>query len=349
MLLITGSYSKISEPGIQFYRWNGDTNFRQTGSLSGIDNPSYIAVDDSRQLLYAITEKKKDAAAELHIYQLLNTDGPKLVSCLSYEGAGSCFISCDTSGTHAFITNYGDGTLTVIGLPQANRPGSVVQTLRFSGSGPDKERQEQSHLHAAVLSPDGQHLYCSDLGADRLYHFLYQVEASLPLLAAEKPYVELPPGSGPRHIAISSNGKRIYLITELSGEIFVFDAQNLKDRWLQKVSLVQNGYAGKIEAADIQLHPNGGFLYATNRGDANEILVFQVDPINGQLEFLQRIGAAGLSPRGITICEQQGLLLAANEQSDNISIFKLLDNGLLEYTREHLQVSCPTCVKTMNI
>jgi 6-phosphogluconolactonase len=349
MMLVVGSYSKITDPGIHLYQLESPGNrFIPVSGIPGIENPSYLNTDPDQRLIYAITEKKKDAAAELHIYHLEhNKTHAELISCIPFQGSGSCFISIDSTRTHAFITNYGDGTLTVVKLPKADLPAKVVQLLEFSGSGPNKQRQDQPHLHAALLSPNERFLYCSDLGSDRLYQFTYHPDADTPLQASELNYVELPPGSGPRHLAISPDGSRLYLITELSGDIFVFDTNDFYNGWLQQISLLQDGYTGKIEAADIHMHPGGSYLYASNRGDANEIIVFQIQPVSGSLNFVQRIGAAGLSPRNLLICEHQGLLLVANEQSDNISIFNLNSDGTLEFTKEHLQVPCLTCLKSM--
>ncbi len=346
MVVVVGSYSKVNSPGIHLYRWDDvESRFENTANITGIENPSFLNIDSANELIYAITEKKEDADAELHVYKIDGAqDQVSLTTRIPFEGEGSCYISRDTTSRHAFITNYGNGTLTVIKLPEGDLPGTVVQQLQFDGSGPNTERQEKAHIHAALLSKDERYLYSSDLGADRLYRFSYQPEADLPLRPDQTMYIQLPAGSGPRHLALSPNGKWLYLITELSGEIFVFDTLNFGAGWLQKISLLQDGYSGKIEAADIKVHPNGAYLYACNRGNANEIVVFSVEPISGQLFFLQRTGAAGLSPRGLLICEEQGLLLAANEQSDNVSIFKLLPNGMLEFSKEHLQIPCPTCV-----
>jgi 6-phosphogluconolactonase len=348
-MLIIGSYSDIHKPGIHVYYWQAtEGRFIPGKTITGIENPSYLDVDSDQGLIYAITEKKEDSAAELRIYRVEESETPpSLLSCIPFQGSGSCYISTDSTRTHAFITNYGDGTLTVIRLPKGSETGEVVQLLEFSGSGPDQQRQDQPHLHAAVLTADERFLFCSDLGSDRLYRFAYHPGANIPLYAAEPNYVALPAGSGPRHLAVSPDGRRVYLVTELSGDIFVFDTEEFDKGWLQQVSLLQDGYTGKIEAADIQIHPNGGYLYASNRGDANEIIVFYIHPISGKLEFLQRIGAAGISPRNLLIFNQLSLLFAANEQSDNISIFNLKNDGRLSFAREHLQVSCPTCLKAI--
>lgn len=317
-------------------------------NIVGIVNPSYLSIDDARGLIYAITEKKEDDAAELHIYQVSDKGRQAVLqSRITYVGAGSCYISTDSRRTHAFITNYGDGTLTVIKLPEENVPGEVVQHLKFSGNGPDKERQSNSHTHAAILSKDERYLYCSDLGTDCLYRFAYDPGAKLPLHKADVPYLELPAGSGPRHLATSPDGRWLYVITELSGEIYVFDANEIKNGWLQKVSLRKDGFTGKIEAADLQINNSGGRLYACSRGEANEIMVFSVQVMSGQLKLLQRISAGGVSPRNLLLCEQENLLLAANEQSDNVSIFKIQRDGTLKDDGEQLHIPSPTCIKAM--
>jgi 6-phosphogluconolactonase len=351
MELVIGTYSTSTNPGIYCYQWDSTTNeFINATNIAGIENPSYLEIDSDSGRIYAVTEKKDESSAELHIYEV-GTEGEQAaqLSCLPYSGTGSCYISSNSSKKHAFITNYQDGTLTVIKLPGELEAGGVVQHLEFKGNGPNEERQDQPHLHAARLSKDENYLYCSDLGSDRLYRFAYHPEAAEPLQAEEPPYLVLPPGSGPRHFTFSSDGRWLYLITELSAEIFVFDTETFSSDWQQRVSVLQEGYQGKAEAADIQIHPNGRFLYASNRGDANEIIVFAIDQTNGEISFIQRIGAAGLSPRSVLICENEKLLLTANEQSDNVSIFVMNDDGTLEFTKEYLQVPCPTCLKTLRL
>jgi 6-phosphogluconolactonase len=348
MVLIIGSYSEITEPGIHIYKWvPSEERFLPSTSISGIENPSYLDISEDPSIIYAITENKKNSAGALNIYEGQKGGGNlSLCNQIPFNGAGSCYISTDSARMHAFIANYGGGTLTVIQLPQENRPEAVIQQLKFGGSGPDVERQDQSHIHTAVLSKDERFLYCSDLGSDRLYQFVYDQNAHEPLRASQPPYMELPAGSGPRHLAFSPDGRRLYMVTELSGEIFVFDAEEFGAGCLQKISLLKDGYSGKMEGADIQVHSNGRFLYATNRGDANEIVVFAIDPLSGHLSFQQRINAEGLSPRSLLICEQQGLLLVANEQSDNVSIFELRSDGFLQFTGSHLQIPAPTCLKS---
>ena len=345
MQICAGTYSPACGPAIHLFRWNtAEHKFILADTISGIENPSYLHWHPAGTL-YAMTENKQGSQAQLFSYQIRHGKA-KLLNKISYTGAGSCFIQVDKSQKHAFISNYGSGTLTVISLPQKTFPAEVVQQLHFRGQGPDPERQDKAHIHAAVLSKDERYLYCTDLGSDRIYRFIYQPEATVPLNDDGSPDLVLPPGSGPRHLTFSICGRWLYMVTELSAEIFVFDTNYWGSAPIQQISLTQTGYSGKLEGADVQVDANGKFLYATNRAEVNEVVVFKIQQ-NGQLEFIQRIGAAGLSPRNLLICEQENLVLVANERSNTISIFLRNIDGTLEFTKAQLGLPSPTCVKEL--
>jgi 6-phosphogluconolactonase len=135
------------------------------------------------------------------------------------------------------------------------------------------------------------------------------------------------------------------MLSELSGEIFRFSTTTPLAAWMQQLSIVSASYKGEIAAADIRVHPTGKFLYTSNRGDANEIVAFRIDQRNGNLSFLQRISCEGSSPRSLAISADGKTLLAANEQSDNITIFRISPDGRLKYTGRELKVAKPACVK----
>lgn len=124
-------------------------------------------------------------------------------------------------------------------------------------------------------------------------------------------------------------------------------SRELDGGWLQRVPVNQEEYTGKLEGGDIQIDFKGCFLYASNRGNASEIVVFAIDKVSGFLDFRQRIAAAGESPRSLLISEQLGLLLVANEQSNHVAIFRLNTDGTLESTGNDLRVPAPACLKLM--
>lgn len=342
MLLAVGSYSPETEPGIYLYKFDPDTEeFNLLKVIAGVENPSYLTVSAKGDTLFAIRENKEGNDGQLSSYSIADED-IAFKQSKAYKGAGSCFVTTDRNTQYAFIANYGSGTLAVIKIADDASP---KQLIEFSGNGPNTDRQDQSHIHAAVLSPDERFLYCTDLGADRLYRFKFNAGEEQPLVPDEPHYVNLPAGSGPRHMAFNHNGRWLYMLSELSGEIFRFDAKTTLTNWLQQISVVAATYKGEIAAADITVHPTGKFLYASNRGEANEIVAFRIDQRNGNLVFFQRISAEGSSPRSLAISADGKTLLAANEQSDNITIFRISPDGRLKYTGRELKVAKPACVK----
>lgn len=341
MLLVAGSYTAETEPGIYLYRVDQETAECDLQKVViGIENPSYITLSADKKNLFAVSESKEGNDGRLSVYTL-NQDTIAFSGDLYLEAAGSCFVTVDSMYRHAFVANYRGGTLTVIKLN--NRlPTEVVQVIEFAGNGPNAERQEASHIHTVQLAPDERFLYCTDLGSDRLHQFTYYPDEENPVIPCDPPYINLPPGSGPRHLAFDKNERNLYLVTELSGEIFSFSTGNLKP-WLHRYKTIDE--IGDKEAADIQVHPNGKFLYASLRGQFNEIAVYKIDGRNGSLKFIQRVSVHGMSPRSIVISTDGDLLFSANEQSNNITIFRISAAGKLYYTSNELKLNKPTCVK----
>ena len=87
----------------------------------------------------------------------------------------------------------------------------------------------------------------------------------------------LPAGSGPRHAAFSGDGNFLYVLGELQSTVTVFanDARETY-REIQTISTLPEGFSGRNDAAEIAIHPNGKFLYASNRGQ-DTIALFDIE------------------------------------------------------------------------
>ena len=344
MLIAVGSYTPKTEPGIYLYQLDPDAEeFDLLKVIAGVENPSYLAVSAKGDTLFAIRENKEGDEGQLSSYLIADED-IAFKESKTYEGGGSCFITTDSDSQYAFIANYGSGTLAVLKLSD-DASISAKQLIKFTGSGPNSDRQDKSHIHAAVLSPDERFLYCTDLGADRLYRFRFNANAAKSLVPDEPHYINLPPGSGPRHMTFDRSGRWLYVLSELSGEIFRFSVKMPLTTWLQQVTIVSESYKGEVAAGDITVHPAGKVLYASLRGEANEIVSFRIDQRNGKLTFFQRISVEGSSPRSLAISEDGKMLLAANEKSNNITMFRISPDGKLKYKGKELKVAKPACIK----
>jgi 6-phosphogluconolactonase len=137
----------------------------------------------------------------------------------------------------------------------------------------------------------------------------------------------------------------MYVLGELDSSVTVF-AHDAKEtfRSIQKISALPAGFSGKNDAAEIEIHPSGKFLYTSNRGD-DSIAVFTIDRSTGKLTFVQRVPSGGKTPRNFAIDPAGTHLLSANEESGNIVQFSIDANtGKLTSQREVAKVSSPVCL-----
>src|SRR5258708_18214263 len=224
--------------------------------------------------------------------------------------------------------------------------------------GRDRERQEAPHAHWIKASARNRFAYVSDLGLDRV--LIYNFDATKGALslgnavptekagttsAKEFFSATLAPGTGPRHLAFSADGNFMYVLGELDSTVTVF-ANDAKEtfRSIQKISALPPGFSGHNDAAEIETHPSGKFLYTSNRGD-DRIAVLALDRGTGKLTFIQRVPGGGKTPRNFTIDPAGKRLLVANQESGNIVEFDIdAATGRLTPTGQTVKVPSPVCL-----
>ena len=104
---------------------------------------------------------------------------------------------------------------------------------------------------------------------------------------------------------------------------------------------VTEGYSG----ADVQVHPSGKFLFASNRGH-DSIVVFGIDEKTGRLTYVENEPTGGKTPRGFGIDPTGTFLLAANQGSDSVVVLRIDQaTGALTPTGQTAALGAPVCVK----
>ncbi|MBQ8574072.1 MAG: beta-propeller fold lactonase family protein [Bacteroidales bacterium] len=220
--------------------------------------------------------------------------------------------------------DYSGGSVTVFPLCDGIL-GDCIQRLEFQGEGPVEGRQESSHIHQLKLIPDTDWILASDLGADRIR--LLRFEDGI--LIHKGDFV-CPAGSGPRHLEFSRDGKTLYCISELSGNVLVYSTGGNET---PEFTLIQQIQADEVNAggsADIHLHPSGKYLYTSHRLDNDGIAIFKTLP-DGRIE---KIGYSrtGRHPRNFCISPDGSLLFVACRDDRIIQVFHIEDNGHLTLT-----------------
>jgi len=319
--LLVGGYGAVEERGIESYIFDAKNGMlTYLNQSQPVDNPSYLCCDTDSELVYVVSENENGSNA--HAFSVSRESGMlAFINKEPLEGAAACYVSINKGRNHIFIANYKSGSLSVLPL---NTDGSLLplaQHIQDEGSSLNTERQDGPHVHAALLSPDEKYLLYTDLGTDEIYCYRYNAVQKAPLSLHAK--IQIKPGSGPRHFVFSNDGRRIYLVTELSAEVLVLDFSDGSLNLLQTISMVAEGFGGERGGGDIRLSADDRLLYATNRGDANEIVVFSVNQEDGRLHLVQRCSSMGLSPRNLAIDPTGSYLLAANQDDGRIVVFKL--------------------------
>jgi 6-phosphogluconolactonase len=345
-----GTYTTLNgtstgSSGIYAFQWDAEQGVMSAvHPVAATTNPSFLALHPSGRFLYAVNEDASSSGTDhLTAFAIDSSARLQAIGTVSSQGLAPCHLAVDPSGHWLFVANYVSGTIAVYPIRPDGRLGQASQVIQQKGSGPFADRQKSAHAHEVVLSPDGRFLLSADLGADRI--FVYRFEATSGALTPNSESgVALPAGYGPRHLVFSKDGRTIYLLTELTPAVITL-------RWnAQQGSMSQLGITSTLPATDpvepgaaeIVLHPNGKFLYASNRGHSNTIAIFHVGS-EGLLAPAGHVSSNGKLPRFFTIDSSGKFLIAANEGSGNLVTFAI-DPSSGALTRVGADVTVPAPV-----
>lgn len=347
--LLIGTYTDSGDSeGIYVYTFDTDSGtLRYKNKATGIDNPSFLTLSPDLKNVYAVSEWGKDSSGTVYAYDFNQQSGQlTFLNKQSSGGNGPCYASTDLTGQYVFTANYGSGSLAAIPIAADGSLGNDIQAIYHSGNMVNGE-EGPTRMHASVVSPDNQVLFVTNLGTNKITSYPLDTDAeSFPLDTANLISHSLAEGSGPRHFTFHPTGKYAYAIHELDGKITLFDYKDGALSEKQQVSIIPEGFAGKFAAADIHISPDGKFLYGSNRLELNEIVIFKINQINGELSFVGREPSQGKTPRNFAIDPSGKFLLVANQNTNDISVFRRnLETGLLTATSEKITIGSPVCLK----
>jgi len=341
--LLVGTYTQSDSKGI--YVFNFDTATGKAIELSHTDssnNPEYLTITKDKQFVYAVNETKEGMVAA---YSFKNNK-LNLLQLKSVKSADPCYITLSPDEHNIFVANYTGGSITQFHRFADGLISNAQQFIQHNGKSVNLSRQEKAHVHGAFFSPKGDYLLTPDLGKDQVNIYPYNANNSVPLNIENAKTINSKPGAGPRHIAFSKNGRYLYVIEELSGSISVYQFDKGITTFMQTVYTHQPDYNGTPGSADIHVSPDGKYLYASNRGDENNIAKFEI-LANGKLDQqkMKLFSTLGKKPRNFTISPDGNWLLVANQDTDNIIIYKInKDTGDLINTGNSIRVPMPVCL-----
>lgn len=351
-LAYVGTYTGGVSRGIYAYRVEttdgGAPRFTALGLAAETPNPSFLAVDAARRLVFAANETSEFNGQPTGAVSAFRADPVTgkltLINQQPAHGTAPCHVALDPTGKFLLVANYSSGTVAAFPVAADGRLGEATAVIQHTGSGPNRDRQTAPHAHGITFDPSGRLVFVTDLGLDRAV--AYQLDAAGRLTPAPASDAVVPPGSGPRHFVFGPDGHFAYALNEITATVtaFRYDAATGRSTALQTLSAHPADYHGPKGAAEIAVHPSGKWLYTSNRGH-DSIALFAIDPATGTLTFLGTESTGGKTPRHFALLPDGRHLVAANQNSSTLQLYRVdVSTGRLEPQAGQVEAPKPVCV-----
>lgn len=342
-----GTYTEGGSEGIYNFSLDPITGkLTDHGLVAKTNNPSFLALTSNRKFLLAVHETKDENGSNMGFIESFSVkkDDNRLTSLgmVSSGGAHPCYVSVNQNG-YVLVANYTGGNVALFRLDESGKLSEALDVQQHYGSGPNKARQAEPHVHSAFFEPGSNRIFVADLGIDQVA--VYQIDnLSSKLIKAPFPVITMPPGSGPRHLAFHPMLKVVYVVNELASAVSVVSLNaDGSFTTVETVSALPKGYDQPNTCADIHISKDGRFLYASNRG-LNTIAFFSVDAKSGKIAQIGQESTRGETPRNFTLSPNENYLLVANQSSQDIVAFRRnTKTGKLSFT-DQIKAFKPVCL-----
>jgi 6-phosphogluconolactonase len=350
-LIYFGTYTRKNSKGIYVSRLDARTGSISEPELAGeVASPSFVAIHPTGQYLYAVSEQNTtggQAGGAVTSFGIDKSSGKLTrLNQVSSKGGGPCHLNVDKTGKTLVVVNYGTGSTAAMAVKADGSLAESSSYIQHQGSSVNKQRQQGPHAHSVNISPDNRFAVVADLGMDKV--LVYRLDPAKSSIEPHEPAsTSVKPGSGPRHFTFHPSGRYAYVINEMLSTVtaFRYDAARGALSEIATVSTLPEGFSGNNSTAEVVAHPNGRFIYGSNRGH-NSIAVFQVDRKTGSIKLVDNTPTQGEIPRNFAIDPTGKWLFAANQNSDSVVQFRIDGKtGKLTPTGKTLKVDVPVCIR----
>lgn len=359
LLVYIGTYTSnnTKSEGIYIYKLN-----LVSGELSPYKivknavDPSFLAIDKSQNFLYAVSETEEyegKKSGAVSAYQIEQNGDLVFLNKQASLGGSPCHLAVSDNRKFVLVANYTGGNAASFPINEDGSLGDSVDLKQHNGNSINKKRQEAAHVHSVTLDQANNFAIVCDLGIDKAMIYRFDKENGKLQTNDSQEFFQTKLGAGPRHFAFHPNGKFAFLINELDSTLtsLTYNEKQGTLSEIQTVKTLPENYlrASANTCADLQISPDGGFVYGSNRGH-DSLVSFKINQENGKLEFIEHISTGGKSPRNFAIDPTGSFLLAANQNSDNIVVFRVdKTTGKLENTQFTAFVPKPVCLKLISL
>jgi 6-phosphogluconolactonase len=310
--------------------------------------PAYFVIHPDGLHLYTCNSGSPGSVSAYEIQP--HTGALKFLNRLPAGGADTSYVSLDQTGRYLFAANYQGGNIAVFALKPDGSIGDRTAFVQDTGSGPNPQRQTHAYAHSIIPDPSNRFVLAADLGVDKIFVYHFNANAGS-LTPNDPPSVSVTPGSGARHVKFHPNGRWVYLINEIASTVTAFNWNSTNGALaeFQTISALPADFKGTSACAEIMVHPNGKFLYASNRGD-NSLAVFAIDQTTGRLTLVEHVSSGGKMPRNFAFDPTGKWIICSNHDSNNAVVFRVDENtGKLTPTGDPVPVPYPFCERFLPV
>jgi 6-phosphogluconolactonase len=346
--VFVGSYNfNKDKKGIYVFKLDTVTGrLKKITTVKNVLNPSYLTVSPNGNYIYACTDTKTPNAGSVSSFEFKPQN--KTLTFINSQKSGGenpVYLSVHKNGKWLVNANYTEGSVAVHSLTEDGKISPITQSFSYLEGSINKERQDRSHVHSSVFSPNYDFIFLPDLGADKIRSYRFDNLQNQPLQETPYPVTPATLGSGPRHFAFHPNGKFAYCIEELTGTVSTYKYEKGKLDSIQRISAHTDAFTDGFNSGDIHISPDGHFLYVSNRGEENNIAIFSIEN-DGTLKTVGYQPTFGRTPRIFAIDSKGKFVIVANQSTGNVVVFKRDSvTGLLMKSGVEMKVKNASCVQ----
>jgi 6-phosphogluconolactonase len=340
----SGNYGKAQPRGIQLLRYEpGKPSLTPAGLAGEADEATFVVIHPKGRYLYAVTAASVNEpyTGAVEAFEIDRGSGRlTFLNRRASGGATPAHLALDRSGKLLIVANYSGGTVAAFPVGDDGRLGAATATVRHHGSSINPKRQGEPHPHGITFDPSGENILVPDLGMDKILK--YRVDVAAGTLTAGAAAV-VPAGSGSRHVAFGRDGRFMYVINELTCTVSVisYDAAGGPMREIQTIEVwpEKEGASG----AEIEVHPSGRFVYASNRG-VDSIAICEIEEASGKLRLVGTCPTGGQTPRHFGLDPTGRYIFASNMDSDGVVLLSVdPSGGRLAPANVQAETEAPCC------
>lgn len=344
----------------------------------------YVCTSPNGNYLYGINETKKFSNTDMYGGSVLSYEIDQKTGKLTFlntvptVGVFPCFLTITREGTHLIATNYGsmdtlvhsvrkddgrfqllrtfdEGSVVMLPICEDGRAAEVSSLTVHDKTSVDPVRQISVHPHSVNVDPKDEFAMVCDRGGDRIYSYRIDKKENQLIPCS---VLKTREATGPRHLAFHPTRDLFFVVSELLPYIaaYSYDRETGEMKEINMISVEPENYAPRdynsfpacTHPADVHVHPNGRFVYSSNRGH-NSLTTFAVDEETGALSYVTNTPSQGLTPRTFGIDPTGRYLIVANQDTNTIITFVLEDDGSLTPTGSVAYVNQPVCLKFLEV